>query len=85
MSAACRSCGDAVVWAEFESGARAPFDDREEITKEGELRWRLEKKVRNRGMIPPVQVIVARRAKVGEPGRLNHFATCPQSTKWRKG
>ena len=66
----CRSCGAEIVWAEFASGKKCPFDA--EPSPSGE--WAL-----NEAYDPPKATKVTRATGSGEEGFTSHFATCPNA------
>lgn len=72
---ACRSCGEPVVWAEFASGKKCPFDA--EPTPSGE--WAL-----NEAYDPPKATKIVKAAGSGEDGFTSHFATCPEAPMYRR-
>lgn len=74
-SAACRSCGAAVVWAVTDAGKRMPIDPEPVVVgnlildqRDGQYRVR---------SAPPVATPLPKRW-------VSHFATCPQADKWRR-
>jgi hypothetical protein len=88
MADKCRSCGAAIEWAVTERGKRMPVDA--EPVEDGTIL--LSHKVMGE---PPVATVQSKAqieqarseaAHLGQPHRLfkSHFATCPQSNRWRK-
>lgn len=73
---ACRSCGDPVVWAEFASGKKSPFD----IEPSAAGDWAL-----NEAYDPPKATKLHRAAGSTEEGYTSHFATCPDADSHRRG
>lgn len=64
----CRSCGASITWAELTSGKRHPFD--------GEI-----VPVRTQGALLAGQRVTE---DVDTSVSSSHFATCPDSGKWRR-
>lgn len=73
--ASCRSCGEPIIWAEFESGKKCPFDA--EPSQAGE--WAL-----NEAYDPPKATRLRRTEGSGEEGYTSHFATCPDAATHRR-
>lgn len=77
----CTKCRAPVRFARFESSGKwGVFDEDAEETKPGEVRWVLEyDRTGTRGTGR-----WARRANVGELGRLSHYATCEYADDFRR-
>lgn len=68
-SAACKSCGQPIVWAELvKTGARMPFDYPIRILER---------------LIPLERVDGRDVEEVDDRVSPSHFATCPQAKQWR--
>jgi hypothetical protein len=84
MSDNCRSCGAKVIWTETERGRRMPVD--KEASPEGNL---LLMHRAGRAPLAVYQTKEALEALAKEGGLqqhrlyVSHFATCPQSKKWK--
>lgn len=85
MSDHCRSCGVEVIWTVTETGKQMPVDV--EPVENGNLL------LMHRKGFKPLSVYQSKEmlAALAEHGglqahrlHLSHFATCPQSKKWRK-
>jgi len=73
----CRSCKKPIMWAVTEKGHRIPIDP--EPCTDGNIL------LRARGHFVPPLAIVRFAIPVEETARFkSHFATCPQSSSWRK-
>lgn len=76
----CKSCGKRVQWAKHHrTNSWMIFDVALGRAEENELRWIID--LRKRGFMPDVSI--ARQAKVGELGVVDHHATCSKVDDWR--
>ncbi|HSS11799.1 MAG TPA: hypothetical protein VLL25_18065 [Acidimicrobiales bacterium] len=77
--AKCRSCRARIVWAVTENGKRIPLD--EQTTSEGNL----ERTGQLDDGTPIVRFLALHEAIPTHPDRyVSHFASCPDSGKWRR-
>lgn len=70
----CRSCGQPIIWTVTERGKRMPVD-----AWPGAGAFRLEQYASG----PPVAIYGG--GETMEERYTSHFATCPQSSEWRRG